>query len=388
MRPWEFQLSTAIHFGRGMLRKLGQLSAPLGRRAVIVGYRNREGLQQAYQRGAEALAKAGLETATFYEVEPEPEIGAVDACAELVRRSGAELVIGLGGGSVLDVAKAAAVVARAGAPVAGYLTSDPAPAPREGLPVVAVPTTAGTGSEVSDIAVFSRREEPAGTLRKVALFGPSLRPRLAVVDPDLAVGSPADLTAACGADALGHAIEACVSRRANPMAALLAGQAVALIESSLARATAEPQDPEPREALAWAATLAGAAFTSSGVAGAHAVAQALGEVLRMRHGPAVALATPALLRHNAPACTEQYAELARWCRLPDGPTEEMAGRFVERIEELLRSLNLLERPRADHLPDLVDRLVAAALCARVPLVQNPVRLDEAALRAVFSQVLC
>ena len=376
MRPWEFQLTTSIQFGRGTLRKLGPLAAALGRRAVVVGYRNREGMEQSYGRAEEVLAKAGLAVATFYQVEPEPETGLVDACAVAVRQSDAELVIGLGGGSVMDVAKAGAAVARAGGRLADYLTADPAPAPRDSLRVIAVPTTAGTGSEVSDIAVFSMTN-----LRKVAIFGPSLRPRLAVIDPDLALGSPAGLTAACGADALGHAIEACVSRRANPMAALLASQAVALIERNLARATAEPQEPEPREALAWAATLAGAAFTSSGVAGGHAVAQALGEVLGMPHGRAVAVATPAMLRHNAGACAEQYGELARWCGLPDG------SRWVERIEELLGSLGLLEPPAGNQSPDLIDRLVASALAARVPLVQNPVRLDEAALRKIFTQIV-
>lgn len=376
MPPWNFQLPTAIHFGRGLLRRLGPLAAPLGTRALIVGYRAPGPLDEAHRRAEQSLTKAGLAVESFLEVDPEPETAVVDRCAAAVRGADADLVIGLGGGSVLDVAKAGAALARAGGPLSDLLTTDPAPAPAKSLPVLAVPTTAGTGSEVSDVAVFSA-PGPA----KIALFGPALRPQLAVIDPELALGSPPSLTAACGADALGHAIEACISRRANPMAALFGAQAVALILENLAQAVEDPAAIEPREALAWAATLAGAAFTSAGVTGAHAVAQALTVELGLAHGQAVALATVPMLRHNAPACEAQYAELARRCRLPDPVA------FLHRVEQLLRDLNLLQPPPLAHAPGVLDRLVTAALAARVPVVQNPVRLDESALRTVFGQVL-
>jgi alcohol dehydrogenase class IV len=370
--PWDFQLPTAVHFGRGLLRKLGSWTAPLGRRAVLVGYRDRAGLEEAYLRAGQSLAKAGIETVAFHEVLPEPDVQLVDQCAAVARDAGAEVLVALGGGSVIDVAKAAAAIVRAGGQVADCLTTDPAPAPIDALPVVAIPSTAGTGSEVSDIAVFSQGQG------KVALFGPALRPQVAVIDPDLAVGSPPALTAACAADALGHAIEACVSRRTNPIAAALAGEAVALVERNLAPAVAEPNAAEPRESLALAALLAGAAFTSAGVAGAHAIAQALGCVLGISHGRAVALALPPILRFNAAACEQQYDHLARCCGLSD------ASAFLDRVSGLLGSVGLAER--LSLADDVVDRLVAAAQQARVPLVQNPVRLDEAALRQIVHQL--
>lgn len=348
---------------------MGQWTVGFGRRAVLVGYRDRAGLEEAYQRAEQSLEKAGMEAVRFGEVLPEPDVQIVDQCATVAREAGAEVMVALGGGSVIDVAKAAAALVRSGGRMADHLASDPAPAPAAALPVVAVPSTAGTGSEVSDIAVFSYGQG------KVALFGPALRPRVAVIDPDLAVGSPPALTAACAADALGHAIEACISRRANAMASLLAGQAVGLVEQNLARAVDDPRAAEPREALALAALLAGAAFTSAGVAGAHAIAQALGCVLEIPHGRAVALALPAMLRYNAPACAEQYAQLAHHCRLPDGTA------FIDRVSTLLDSVGLLEKLPLSH--DTMDRLVAAALQARVPLVQNPVRLDAAVLRKIF-----
>jgi len=369
--PWDFQLPTDVRFGRGTIRKLGSWTAPLGRRAMLVGYQNRAGLDEAYARAEQSLAKAGVEVARFFEVLPEPGTDQPDRCAEAARADRTDVFVALGGGSVIDVAKAAAALAGSGGRMAGCLLTDPAPAPTTALPVVAVPTTAGTGSEVSDVAVFSHE---AG---KASMFGPALRPRLAVVDPDLAAGSPAALTAACAADALGHAIEACLSRRANPVASLLAVRAVALVVQCLPRAVQEPA-AESRESLALAATLAGAAFTSAGVAGAHALAQALGVVLGIPHGRAVAMSLPPLLRFNSTACSPQYAELARSCGLPD------AAAFVDRVTGLLDSLDLLAKLPPGE--DLANRLVAAALAARVPLVQNPVRLDEPALRQLIAQM--
>jgi alcohol dehydrogenase class IV len=370
--PWDFQLPTKVHFGRGTLRKVGTWTASLGARALLIGYRDRSGLEEAYQRAEQSLAKAGLATALFLEVLPEPEAELVDHCAAAARTAHADVLVALGGGSVIDLAKAAAALTPAGGLLADYLSIDPAPAPAEALPVIAVPTTAGTGSEVSDVAVFAHDSG------KAALFGPALRPRLAVVDPDLAVGSPASLTAACGADALGHAIEACVSRRTNPLATLLAAEAVTLIVQNLPPAVVDPKAVAPRESLALAATLAGAAFSSAGVAGAHAVAQALGVVLGLPHGRAVALALPPVLRFNAAACVEQYTRLARGCGLPD------AEAFLGRVRELLASVGLSEKLALP--PAVVDQLVSAAQAARVPLVQNPVRLDEPALRQVFAEL--
>ena len=347
-------------------------TARLGRRAILVGYQDRTGLDEAYARAEQSLAKAGIAVARYFEVLPEPGSDLPDRCAEAASADRTDVFVALGGGSVIDVAKAAAALTVSGGRMADYLVTDPAPAPAAALPVVAVPTTAGTGSEVSDVAVFSHGSG------KAAMFGAAMRPRLAVVDPELAAGSPASLTAACAADALGHATEACLSRRANPMASLLAGRAVALVVHGLPRAVEEPASAEPRESLALAATLAGAAFTSAGVAGAHALAQALGVVLGIAHGRAVAMALPPMLRFNATACGPQYADLARWCGLPD------AAAFIDRVTGLLDSLGLLAKlPPGEGV---ADRLVAAALAARVPLVQNPVRLDEPALRQIVAQM--
>jgi alcohol dehydrogenase len=225
---------------------------------------------------------------------------------------------------------------------------------------------------------------------KASISGPAVAPKAAVVDPALAVGSPPPLTAACGADALGHAIESCMSRRANPISSALAGRAVALIVENLPGAVENPDDAAPREPLALAATLAGAAFSAAGVTMTHAIAQALGGVLHVPHGAGVAIGTPSNLRYNLDHCIEEYAELARWCRLPGDQPRELAERFVDCICDLLERIGLPAwvEPPTDAPPDLADRLARnAVLSTPVPLKLNPRPIDEAGLKEVFQELL-
>jgi alcohol dehydrogenase len=213
---------------------------------------------------------------------------------------------------------------------------------------------------------------------------------VALVDPDLAVGSPPGLTAACGADALGHAIEACMSRSANPISSMLAGRAVGLIVRNLRPAVENPNDPGPREPLALAATLAGAAFSAAGVVVPHAIAQALGGLLHVPHGLGVAVGTSVNLRFNAECCVEQYGELADCCGITADSPDEKAARFVDCIVELLGSVGLPDRvevpPDAPH--DLLERLVRNAReSTPVPIKLNPRKIDDAALADLFRAVL-
>jgi alcohol dehydrogenase class IV len=398
LRSWDFHLPTQIQFGRGLLRKLGEFAAPLGSSALLVGYRDRAGLEEAYERAVQSLVKAGVRAATFFDVEPEPAASTAIRGAEVAHEAGAELIVGLGGGSVMDAAKAVAALARSGewgtsATQLFDVSAEPQPV-RQALPVVAIPTTSGTGSEVSDIAVLSAPDANSpGAVLKASIFGPALRPSLAVVDPDLMLGSPAALTAACAADALGHAIEASLSRRANPLASLAAARAVALVVENLPRALDEPRQAAPREALALAATLAGVAFTSAGVVVGHAMAQALGGVFGLSHGAAVALAMPVCLRYNADCCHEIYVELACACREPADPPDSLASRWIEHVAQLLHDAGLVRQipvngKTAQQREELVARLVQSARhSARVPILLNPRKTDDAALAELFRQTL-
>ena len=386
MRPFEFHLPTRIQFGRGLLRKLGDFAAPLGKAALLVGYRDAGVLEETYVHAAAALEKVGVRVVRFAQVTPEPHAELVALGAALARDAEAAFIVGLGGGSVLDVAKAIALMARSDGDVSEYfLGRRDARPPAAALPVVAVPTTAGTGAEVTEIAILSQATADGGC-RKQSLYGAAIRPTLAVIDPDLAVGSPAALTAACGADALGHAVEASANRRGNPISSLMAAEAVRLISGNLVQAVENPTDPEPREGLALAATLAGAAFNASSVTLGHALAQTLGARLGLPHALAVAAATPIALRFNLPECVEPYARLAAACGLAaDGPSA-LAERFVEHIADLLCKVNLpTQFPRpADASDAMLDALVQETIqTSRALLTLNPRRIDVAALRQLF-----
>ena len=393
LRNWEFQLPTRIQFGPGGLRKLGHVAREFGNSAFLVGYGDRTGLEETYARASRVLSEAGMTVAEFFHVPPDPEADLALEGAERMKDTGADVVVGLGGGSVIDAAKGIAALARMGGNLWDYTGANPNGRKiTEAVPLVAVPTTAGTGTEVSAVAVFTHHgvASIAEMPLKASVAGPAIRPKVALVDPELAVGSPAGLTAACGADALGHAIEACISRRANPLSSALAGRAVRLIVRNLRPAVENPHDPKPREPLALAATLAGAAFSVAGVVVPHAIAQALGGLLHVPHGLGVAIGTPLNLRFNADRCTEQYCELADYCGISADSPQAKAARFVDCIVELLRSVGLPDRvdvpPDAPH--DLVDRLVRNAFeSTRVPITLNPRKIDEAALQQMFREIV-
>ena len=392
-RFWDFSLPTQVRFGRGGLRRLGQYTGSLGTAAMLVGYEDRTGLEDVCAKAEKLLEKAGVKVTTFYRIPPDPGAPLIEEGAEVARREEIDVVVGLGGGSVMDAAKGIAALARLGGELWEHTSANKGSKPIvDSLPVVAVPTTAGTGSEVSNVAVFTHKNRglDEGVAIKDAIVGPGLRPKLALVDSDLTVGCPPALTAACGADALGHAIESCLSRRAAPIATALAKEAVSLIMANLPEAVADPEVAETREPLALAATLAGAAFSAAGVVVPHAIAQALGGVLGVPHGLSVAVATRQGLDFNRETCASQYAELAQACGFEGEGEEGLADRFVEAVNEVLDRCGL---PATVSVPedgpdDLVEKLVRNAYDSTpVPITQNPRKVGEEDMRGLFGGVL-
>lgn len=383
LRNWEFQLPTRVAFGRGGVRKLGAAVQALGRTALVVGYRDCPALAEAYAKLAAALRAAGVAATEFLAVHGEPEAQLVADGAAAARAGGCEVVVGIGGGSVIDAAKGIALVARSGGALGDYADANPQRrAADEALPVVALPTTAGTGAEVTDVAVFRRAAEADRPAAKISITAAALRPKAAIIDPDLAAANPPRLVAACGIDAFAHAVEASMSRAANPLSRLLAREAASLIFRNLPAAVAWPQDAQPRDALALAAMLAGMAFQQSGVTLAHSVAHALGALMDMPHAEAVAVAMPLGLRFNAEACADVYAELAAAC----GTTED----FPAAVATLLRSVGLAERiPFPQNAPsDLPARLAENAFATTPqPLRLNPRKIDQAMLASLLEQEL-
>lgn len=299
------QVPTRVVYGEGQLDDLGEHVARLGvERYLLVtdGVLAKLGFVDRVKQGLEG---SGSEVAAvFDQVRPNSEVGQVEAAAALAREHDCQGVIGLGGGSSLDTAKAVAIVLT----FPGDLLDYEGAQILEGklVPQVAIPTTAGTGSEVTNCAVILHEQED----RKISFVDDHLYPDLAVLDPSLTAGLPPRIAAATGMDALTHAIEAYVDNMRSPFSDALALQAVELIARYLPQAVEHgPEDSEARGAMLAAATLAGIAFTHSMVGIVHAVSHALGGLHHCPHGEANAVVLPEGMRFNLEACPERFARL-------------------------------------------------------------------------------
>jgi alcohol dehydrogenase class IV len=256
-------------------------------------------------RASQVLRDGGHAVAVFTDVRSDPVADSVDAAAALAREFGHPCcIVGLGGGSALDVAKLAAAVAVADHSAEHYALAIH-PLPDRPLPKILIPTTAGTGSEVTRTAVFT-----AADGRKVWAWGGALTADLALLDPALTLSLPPTLTAATGLDALVHAIEACTARRRTPRMDEVCHEAIRLIARHLPRAVARPDDLEARRHLLIASTLAGIGIDACGTGVAHALGHALGALAHVHHGRTVALSLAAAMAWNAEAAPEAYAAVA------------------------------------------------------------------------------
>jgi alcohol dehydrogenase class IV len=316
---FEFMTAGRIVVGPGSAAELSSLLAGVGRRALLVVGRGAAARGGPATELARRLAESGLVGATF-SADGEPDIAAVEASARLARESGCDMAIGIGGGSVLDTAKAAAALATNDGGALDYMEVVGAGKPLGGaaLPVVAVPTTAGTGSEVTRNAVVAAPEFRA----KASIRHPSLLPRLALVDSALTHDLPPSVTAGSGLDALTQLIEPYVSRRAQPISDGLCLEGIARAAWALRQVYHQPEDAAAREAMATASLLSGLALANAGLGAVHGIAAPLGGAYPAPHGAACA----ALLPH---VTTVNIRALRR--RDPDGPALPRYARAAETL---------------------------------------------------------
>jgi alcohol dehydrogenase class IV len=286
-----------------------------------------------------ALAEAGLAVEVFDGVLSEPSTDVVDAALSRYRESGCDGVVAIGGGSAIDTGKAVAVLASNGGRLPDYEGYDRFRA--KPAPLVAVPTTAGTGSEVTRVAVVTDRDR----MVKMLLVADELMPGAAIVDPSLTLSCPPAVTASAGVDALTHAIEAYLSRRATPLTDDLAIAAARKIHGALPRVWADGSDRAARSRMMVGQLQAGMAFSNASVALVHAMARPLGAVFGIPHGIANAMLLPTVLRYTAPAAVERMAILADGMgvvasRAGGERTEDLAIALVEAVERLCAALEI------------------------------------------------
>lgn len=343
MNPFAIQLPTRIEFGWGSRQSIGSHALALGRRPLVVTGKS---LRAAGTLAPllTALQGAGLEPQLHEGVPAEPDLKDLQACMDAV--GDADLVVGIGGGSVLDIAKAAGALAPG--PASGhpktardYFYGEPLPA--TGRPIIAMPTTSGTGSEVTWACILVDR----ASRRKASIRGPAMMPAVAIVDPELTVTCPRNVTAASGADAYVQAIEALTSNGANDFTDALAFEAAVLARRSLARAVDDPNDREAREAMALASTMAGMALNTSRLGLVHGLAHPVGAVTGAAHGVVCGLLMPWVMRYNAESAGVKYARLARELGLVSGDDgrRQAIQALVEDTCRLLESVGVPLRLR-------------------------------------------
>jgi alcohol dehydrogenase class IV len=329
-----------------------------------------------------SLQAEGIDATIFDAVEPDPSLATLVRAVELGRAANVTGVIGFGGGSSLDVAKLAALLIGSGEDLDAAWGVGNAKGPR--LPLVLVPTTAGTGSEVTPVSIIT-----VGDTEKRGVSSPVILPDIAVMDAELTLGLPPAITAATGVDAMVHAIEAYASKSANnnPLSKMLARQALQLIGANIETAVFEGRNVKARAAMLLGSMLAGQAFANSPVAAVHALAYPIGGIFHVPHGLSNALVLPHVLRFNAPGAAHLYAEIAGDAFPHLAREEGVQGRcaaFIEALASLSKRLGMQTRLREvsigeEHLP----RLAADAMKQQRLLVNNPRAVSETDALAIY-----
>lgn len=300
----DFAASPRLVFAAGALARSGELLLDQTGETLQVLLVADPGVPALAATLETALKASGHGVTLFTGLTSDPTAEQVDAAAEAARSSGAQAVVGLGGGSALDVAKLAAAIAPASVGVEHYgMMANPFPS--QPLLCCCIPTTSGTGAEATRTAIFTRRD-----LAKIWTWGPELMPAIALLDPEVTVALPRQLTAATGVDALVHAIEAATNRNRNLYSDAYALQAIRLVRRHLPRALAMPDDLEARGGMQLAAYLAGQAIDGAGTAVAHALGHALGALAHVHHGRAVGLALRVALAGNVAADPARHSAVA------------------------------------------------------------------------------
>jgi alcohol dehydrogenase len=366
---WEYKQPVTILFGNGKSREIGDILKNEGlENGLLVSdpFFVKSGLADSLLHAAK-----GRLTAVYDRLESNPTVVDVDGCAQAIRRNGCKFVAALGGGSALDCAKAAATVCLSGDSVTKYHGTG-VPLPKEHLPLIAIPTTSGTGSEVTCVAVLTDHAKG----KKAPVVCENFFPSLAVIDPELTHTVPPKVTAQTGLDVLCHALEGFWSRNHQPVCDALALHAAGLVFRYLPKAFHNPKDPAAREKMSEASVIAGLAFTLPKTTASHACSFPLTNLYHIPHGEACVLTLDYFARINAPAENGRLEDFAR--RLGFSDVSAMA----DRISALKRETGLLTDLKRFRLTEKdIDALVRAS--HHPNLLNNPVEITDEMLYDLY-----
>jgi alcohol dehydrogenase len=370
-RAFEFRAATRLVVGRGAITRLGQLARELGATRVLVG--SDPGVIRAGHTaaGLDALAASGIATAVFDQFGENPTTAQVEAGTAVAREFRPDLIVGLGGGSSMDCAKGINFLLSCGGRMHDYHGRGKATGPM--LPSIAVPTTAGTGSETQSFALIT----DAATGMKMACGDPRAAFRIAILDVHLTLTQPVRVAALTGVDAVSHAVESHVSRAATPASRIFSREAWRLLANNLPKVFADGGDVAAREAVQLGAAWAGLAIENAMLGAAHALANPLTAAHHVVHGQAVGLMLPHVVRFNAASCSTPYVELLHDIGIdaaPDAAGDELAAW----LSRLLAAANLKTTLSALGIPAANGSALAAAAATQWTGGFNPrpVSLDD------------
>ncbi|WP_372993035.1 iron-containing alcohol dehydrogenase [Sulfitobacter sp.] len=383
MTPFVFNTTKSVVFENGAAVRLAELAGGLlGKNCLLV---TDPGLRKLglCDPAIAALETAGHVVTVFDAVEADPSRETLMAAVEAGRAADATGVIGFGGGSSQDVAKLVALLLGSGEDLDGAWGVAQAKGPR--LPLVLIPTTAGTGSEVTPVSIIT-----VGAEEKRGVSSPVILPDMAILDAELTLGLPAHITAATGIDAMVHAIEAYASKSANnnPLSKLLAREALRLLGANIEAVVADGTDIAARGAMLLGSMLAGQAFANSPVAAVHALAYPIGGTFHIPHGLSNALVLPHVLRFNAPDAGTLYAEIAADA-FPDlaavEGTQARTAAFIDALADLSARVGLQTRLRDVDIPkEAIDKMAADAMLQARLLVNNPRTVSQSDAHTIYT----
>ncbi|MFD1777603.1 iron-containing alcohol dehydrogenase [Fredinandcohnia salidurans] len=373
----------AIFYGSDSFKLLGVETRKLGTRGLIISDRVMEDIG-CVDECKNIVNEVGIEHSTYLDITSEPTDIFVDEALKVFKQNNCDVIIALGGGSCIDTAKAVAVIATNGGRISDFIGNKRI-ADKKAIPLIAIPTTAGTGSEATDVTVITNTKNDV----KMMIKQPAFLPEVAIVDPLLTLSSPKHITSATGVDALTHAIEAYISRRSHPFTDTLALSAIKLIYDNIEEAYKNGNNIIAREKMSLGALKAGIAFSNASVCLVHGMSRPIGALFHVPHGVSNAMLLPAILEYSKSACIERLANIGLFIKpeLNGYSNEEIANIVVREIKQLCLNLNIPNMKEwgidKQELDKVVEKMAKDAIASgspgnnpRIPTEEEIIELYE------------
>ena len=387
---FQFKLPVSIYFGRNSIEKLPETCKKIGSNAVLVTSRD---ISHLAEKVSATLENAKINFEIFYLESSEPDCTLIDSSAKKIAEKKIDYIIGIGGGSVLDMTKSLSIALTNPEPIWMYANlsyREPKPIIKKTMPIISIPTTSGTGSEVTPYAVLTNSEKcQKGTIQQPEIF-----PKAAFIDPELMTSMPKELTASTGIDAFAHALESFINISKNsPISEFISIEAIKLIFSYLPKVIHEPENVEYRQKMAWASTLSGIAISHRGTTTAHAIAETLGGLIQIPHAHAVAITTYPVLKETLPYAKEQLAYIYERVFQENAKhkSNENAAAFVNSVYKLIDEVGL-NRNLTNYInkipTNFSEKLLETLLNYKYrPLRQHPKKFESTDLKKMIEVVV-